>query len=94
MQQDRNHGPSCHSAGALKPLRVFRDNPPVADVQVLAYINLIVVLLPPGQAQNAKAVEAIATWLQQRMEPLCVALNQSKFHMPFPPDTIVEQCTG
>lgn len=46
---------------AVEMLRAFSGDPPVADSQVLSYIDDVVVLLPPTQAQNVKAVKAVTT---------------------------------
>lgn len=60
-------------------LRVFEDDPPVVvDAQILAYIDGAVAVLPPERAQNAKAVKAVSTWLQKRIEVLGVVLNRKK----------------
>ena len=43
------------------------------------------------QAQNPKAVEAVSTWLQQRMEPLGIMLNLKKSKALFSAGTCVDQ---
>lgn len=63
VQQGCNLGPLCYSAGALEMLRAFRDDAPVDDVQIPAYTDDVVVLLPRRHGQNAMAVEAVTTWL-------------------------------
>lgn len=89
MPPECNLGPLCYSAGALEMLRAFRDKPPVA-AQILTFMDDVVVLLPPEQARNPKAVEAVTMWLQQRTEPLGVALNHTKSHILFAPGTCVD----
>ena len=91
VQQGCTLGPVSFSAGTLGMLREFRDNPPVADAQILSYIDDVVVILPATQAQNPRAVEAVATWLQQRMEPLGITLNLRKSQALFPAGTCVDQ---
>lgn len=58
----------------------------------MAYIDDIVVLLPPLHASSATSVEAVATWLQERMQPLGVELNGQTSHVPFLPVTDVGTC--
>lgn len=88
VQQGCNFEPFCHRASALELFRAFRDDPPVAEAQILAYMNDLVVLLPLEQAQNPGAVEAVARCLQLRTEPLGVVLNRSKSRgLPPPPSS-------
>ena len=89
VQQGCTIGPLCYSAGLLQLLEDFNARPPVAGAQVLAFIDDLLVLLPPEHAKSAPAVEAVASWLQKRMEPLGVTLNPQKSSVLFPPDTDV-----
>ena len=72
-------------------MRAFREDPPVADAQILSYIDDVVVLIPPAEAQNPRAVEAVTTWLQQRMEPLGILLNCKKSNVLLPPGNRIDQ---
>ena len=91
VQQGCTLGPVCYSAGAADMLRAFREDPPVADAQILSYVDDVVVLLPPAEDQNPRAVEAVTLWLQQRMEPLGIHLNCNKSQVLFPPGNCIHQ---
>lgn len=58
-----------------------------------AYIDDIVILLPPAHAKSVTMVEAVATWLREHMKPLGVDLNRQKSHALFPPGTKVDTWT-
>ena len=84
VQQGCNMGPLLFSAGLLQMLRDFRANPPVADASIMAFIDDIVILIPPKEATNPTAVGAVTDWLQTRLQPLGVHLNRGKSRVLFP----------
>ena len=89
VQQGCALGPLCYSAGSLQLLKDFRDDPPVEGALMMAYIDDLVILLPPEHATSAQAIARVTTWLQKRLEPLGVELNRSKSHVLLPQGTSV-----
>ena len=87
VQQGCNLGPLGYSCGLMPLLRDFRANPPVANAQMMAFIDDITVVLPAPEARNPAAVAAVATWLQTRLEPLGIELNRAKSTILFPAGT-------
>ena len=84
VQQGCNLGPLCYSAGGLDLLREFRQTPPVEGAQIMAYIDDVVVILPPDQARNMSAVAEVTQWLQTRLQTQGVALNRQKSKVLLP----------
>ena len=83
VQQGCNLGPLCLSAGGLTLLQKFRANPPVERAEIYAYIDDIVVNLPPERASDMKALSDFTTWLQRQLGDCGITLNRHKSGLCF-----------
>ena len=59
VQQGRNLGPLCYSAGSLKILKYFRANPPVPGARAVSFIDDITIILPPELSLDMAAIEKV-----------------------------------
>ena len=84
IQQGCNLGPLCFSAGGLPLLQKFRANPPVKGAQAFAYIDDVMVTLPPERASDMKAVSDVTVWLQRELGDCGITLNRHKSKILLP----------
>lgn len=59
------------------------ESAPIVGAQSLAYIDDIVIMVRPAHARSAAAMEAIAAWLKEHMQPLGVELKRQKWYIIF-----------
>ena len=78
VQQGRNLGPLCYSAGSLKILKEFRVNPPVPGARAVSFIDDITAILPPELSLDMAAIGKVTEWLQERLRVEGISLNQRK----------------
>ena len=78
VQQGYDLGPLCYSAGSLKTLQEFRDNPPVPGARAVSFIDNITVILPPELSLDMAAIGKVAEWLQERLGVEGISLNRRK----------------
>ena len=78
VQQGCNLGPLCYSAGSLKILKEFRDNPPVPGARAVSVIDDITIILPPDLSLDMAAIGKVTEWLQERLGVEGISLNGRK----------------
>ena len=78
VQQGCKLGPLCYSAGSLKILKEFRDNPRVPRARAVSFIDDITVILPPELSLDVAAIGKVKEWLQERLGVEGISLNRKK----------------
>ena len=78
IQQGRNLGPFCYSAGSLKILKEFRANPTVPGARGVSFIDDITVILALELSLDMEAIGKVTECLQGRMGVDVISLNRRK----------------
>lgn len=85
----------CYSAGVVKLLQAFRDSSPVARVQIMVFINVIVVTISLKQIGYMTLMAKVNKCLQSKLQMDRVELNRAKYHVLLPgragPESLVAE---
>lgn len=78
VQQGCNLGGLGFCIGLLDVLIAFNKDPPLTGAKLIAYIDDLVVLLPPALAKDIKAIATVTDWVRDKLEEKGVQLSLPK----------------